>query len=195
MNWLIAAAFVSFSILICYSVAGAQADPAGFTAVPASMLDGSSLVLKNANVSFVAPAPDWRWLEPITNKGRNYMCFNPKTGGGATISVGELVNDLDELTRKEITDAVRAGSMKAGNKVANEKLEAAQIPVPGHSWRYTFEATRGDGKKLYTILYFARTGEKSLITIQGFSIDGNDTPTFNKFVSSVKLLQEFTPKK
>jgi len=191
MNGLIAAAFLVFSILLCYSVAGAQSDPAGFTPVPKEKIDGSTLILKEANCTFAAPTPDWRWLEPVIEKGKNYMCFNPKTGGAVTVSVGELLKDLDEHTRKEIEVGAIASALKQGFKVANNKMEAAAIPVPGHSWRFSYENRRSDGRMLVTILYLARTAEKILVTVQGFSADGNDTPTFKTFVSSVKLISEF----
>lgn len=174
-------------VMFVLSASHAAETPKGFNRVAQEKLDGQRLIVKEAGCSLAAPTPEWVWVAPENVNERSYMCLSTKSGAGITVSVGELVNGMDEHAQEELTTGCKKNAAQSGATVSNEKFEAVEIPLAKNTWRYSFTVTAGP-RKVVAIFYFIKTVGKSFVTLQGTSLDGNDTPTFRTFVSSLKLL-------
>jgi hypothetical protein len=185
---------VSFcSALLLISVLSSSAfcgqAPKGFSEVPKDKLDGLKLVLAEANCSLTAPGAEWKWLTSDAAKGREYLCFNTKTGAGCALSVGKLANEIDAHTREQVANGARQAATASGAKVGNEKYEPAQIPLPGKSWRLYYEVAFKDGAKAGVVFYLVQTAEHVLVTLQESTVTPADSKPFAQFVASLKPLK------
>ncbi|MCY3021060.1 MAG: hypothetical protein NTW87_18760 [Planctomycetota bacterium] len=183
------AALLFFVLLPCQGARAGQALPQGFSEVAKEKLDGLKLVLTDANCSLTAPAADWKWLVFDASQGKNYMCFNPKTGAGFTVSLGRLTNDIDAHTRDQVLAAARQSAAASGAKVANEKYEQTQTPLPGNTWRLYHDVLFKQGGKIGVILYLVKTADHTLVTLQDSTTTGAESKTFAQFVASLKPLK------
>jgi hypothetical protein len=184
-----AANFLFLVPLLACAAWAAQSPPSGFAEVPKEKLDHLKLVLTEANCSLSAPGAEWKWLAPVANPGKKYLCFNSRTGARFAVSIGSLDCGMTAHAREEILANLHKAVEASGAKIGNEKFEPATAPLPGKSWRLSYEETLKQGLKIGSIIYLVQTSETALITLQDSTATGAESPQFLQFVKSLALLK------
>lgn len=174
-------------LLLCGGALAEQ--PKGFSAVSKDKLDGLKIILEAANCTVTAPGPEWKWLVADASEGKNFLCFNTRTLANYTVSTGWVGHDVNDHTREVFMDGIRQMGAINGAKIGNEKLEPAQTPLPGKSWRLYFEITSKQNIKTGMVLYLVQTADHAIVSLQDAAVMGADSKVFAQFVASLRLLK------
>jgi len=166
----------------------AQDVPKGYAEVPKEQLKGLTFVVPDGSCSLTAPGPDWKWLVGGDEQHRNYSCFNTRTGISHTVGIGRVKKEINERVRNETQASTRKACEAGGFKVSNEKWEAAAAPVPGKTWRLTYDMTAG-GVTMKVTICLVQTAEHTLVTLQNAAPAGSDSKTFDRFVASLTVTE------
>jgi hypothetical protein len=158
------------------------------TPVPPEYLKDGELVVVEANFAISAPGSDWRWESVVLREGRPdaatlFVCLNDQTGEQYTINyTGSGIARIDEDYVLGMIEGVRDRDAKAG---ASLQYERTDIPVAG-SLRTWFPQELPDGT-ITVHTYVAAFGP--VISVSGYSADGQEPPGLAGFVSSMRPLE------
>jgi hypothetical protein len=190
-----------FAVLATLSLSASAEPMFKGTPVPASMVNGRTLVLSDIGVSIDAPTTAHRWSEttlPSPIEGEKlpasmYICQNQMNDAELPYLFVVAKGKVGELTSKLVdrfVQGLKQGASGGGHGLifARPETKASGIPFAGKSYRYRYElvSARGDG------IMFGYLGATphALLTTQCITFDGYEPSAFARFSQSIKVRAE-----
>jgi hypothetical protein len=163
-------------------------------ALSASLAHGTPLLRPELNLSIDAPA-GCAWTEmPAAGTGQErHVVFTCQADASVAyqIVVFEPYWTPSAERAARFAQGVASGLQKAGWTATAPVWEAAAIPVPDCSYRYSLSATNADGRRIHVSGYQVMRGR--MFAIQRVSGDAAEPAAFQALVRSFHLVGQLPP--
>ena len=170
-------------IIYCFVLASCSAaEPGPVGAVPADMLDGKKLIMKDFNLSIAAPGDDWTWKSAKNGDVTGYAC---RKGKLAFVVMPQALAKFDDSSMKNILSGATAAAKKAGFTVSDDKIEAAEKLSGFDAYQIHYLLASSDQKtKMNCHMYVIKIDGKTALVVQYNG--ASEPPEFKTFVSSIE---------
>lgn len=171
------------SVIYCFVLATCSAaEPGPGTPVPADMLDGKKLIMKDFNLSITAPGDDWTWKSAQIGDVTGYSC---RKGKLAFVVMPQALAQFDDSSMKNILAGVAMAAKKVGMTVSDDKIDAAERVSGFDAYQIRYSVASADQKtKMNLHMYVIKIDGKNALTVLYKGV--SEPPEFKSFVSSIE---------
>lgn len=171
--------FITIYLFIVMTACGAADIPG--TPVPADMLDGNRLLLKDFNLTVEAPRNDWKWIK--TNS-KSFVCR--KSNQNFTVTSVPYAGNLDETAARKVLKGAVDAAQRNGQTVSDPVVAPSDKPIAGESYKIDYTLTFQGGRVVYVQQIVVRPGDGHIVLFGTFD-EHKDTPEFKQFTDSIKV--------